>query len=109
MASDFYAAILVYESSSSASDYVKLYSEVTVLVESASLEEAEEKARRLGRDREVSYLNERGETIKWTLRHVVDTAAVDGSLADGTEIYTRHFRNYQAYREFEPLLSGEEL
>jgi hypothetical protein len=28
---------------------------------------------------------------------------------DGAEIYARHFRDYQAYKEFEPLLSGKEL
>jgi hypothetical protein len=38
----------------------------------------------------------------------VQCALIDNFL-DGTELYARHFRNYEAYRSFEPLPSDEEL
>ena len=28
-------------------------------------------------------------------------------LKDGSTLYSRHFRDYDAYRRFEPLLSGD--
>jgi len=62
---------------------------------------------------EVRYPNEDKEIITWSLKQIVDVNSVlyddfDDSN-DGVELYARHFRNYEAYRSFEPLLSGETL
>jgi hypothetical protein len=105
-----YVAVLLYESASAAPGYLPLYEECFVLIKAGSPEEACEKALHHARCREVSYQNEKKETIRWSLKQVVDVSpALDDSLDDGSEIYARHFRNHEAYRSFEPLLSGESL
>jgi hypothetical protein len=107
----FYIAIILYKSSSDAPDYQPLYQESFVLIKAASLEQAKEKALNHGKDESVSYINENGETITWSLQQVVDVNSVlyDDfvSAEDGVDLYTRHFRNYEAYHSFEPLLSKE--
>ena len=95
----FYIAIIVYESSSNALNYKPLYEECFTLIEARSLEEAREKAQICAKNNETSYENLYGETITWVTKEIVDN----------TDIYARHFRNYEAYRAFEPLLFGEEL
>ncbi len=39
----------------------------------------------------------------------VDRAALDSpaEVRDGAELYARHFKSYEAYRAFEPLLGGD--
>lgn len=104
----FYMAVILYESSSDAPEYKPLYQESFVLLKATSLEEAETKALVHGTQEQVSYQNENQETIRWSLKQVIDVNSVlDDELDDGSELYVRHFRNYQAYCAFEPLLSGE--
>ncbi|HYO58229.1 hypothetical protein [Archangium sp.] len=46
-------------------------------------------------------------TIHWSLKHLVDVSPVlDDDLKDSSELYARHFKNYDAYHAFEPLLGG---
>jgi ABC-type antimicrobial peptide transport system permease subunit len=105
-----YIAVLVYESSSSSSDYKALFEESFMLVKATSIEEARQKTQQYADAHTSTFKNEAGDSITWNLKHVVDVNQVlyDVDL-DGTEIYARHFRNYQAYKDFEPLLSGEKL
>jgi hypothetical protein len=109
----FYIAIILYKSSSDKPDYQPLYQESFVLIKATSLEEAKVKAVNHGKNESVSYTNEDGETITWSLQQLVDVNSVlyddfDAS-EDGVDLYTRHFRNYQAYQSFETVLSNEEL
>ncbi|MBD2194755.1 MULTISPECIES: DUF4288 domain-containing protein [Calothrix] len=108
----FYIAIILYKSSSDTPDYQPLYQESFVLIKAASLESAKDKALNHGNNESVSYTNENGETITWTLQQVVDVNSVlyddFDSSEDVVDLYTRHFRNYEAYRSFEPLLSQEQ-
>ena len=106
----FYVAIALYESTSSNPEDRILYEECFVLIKATSLEQAKDRAWKLGRQQESSYKNGAGSTISWSLKHIVDVASVlDEGFEDGTELYSRHFRNYRAYYSFEPLLSGEPL
>ncbi|MBD2596421.1 DUF4288 domain-containing protein [Nostoc spongiaeforme FACHB-130] len=109
----FYIAIILYKSSSDQPDYQPLYQESFVLIKATSLEAAKAKAVEYGKNESVSYKNENGETITWSLQQVVDVNLVldddFDSSEDGVDLYTRHFRNYEAYQSFEPLLSNEEL
>ncbi|MDF5711172.1 MAG: hypothetical protein PUP90_26750 [Nostoc sp. S4] len=61
----------------------------------------------------MSYKNENGETITWSLKQVIDVNSVlddDFNLANnGVDLYARNFRNYEAYYSFEPFLSQEQL
>ena len=101
-----FAAVLVYESSSAAAGYEPLYEETVTLISATSREHAAAKAGEFGAARQVSYLNEAGETITWSLKHLIDVCEVQDGLGDGAEVYTRHFRDFQAYRTFETMLSG---
>ncbi|WP_436774491.1 DUF4288 domain-containing protein [Yinghuangia sp. YIM S09857] len=103
-----YVAVLVSESHVAGDE--PLFQESFVLVHAAGEDEARAKAEALGRAGETSYENADGRTVTWTLRHVVDVAPVlRDDLGDGADLYTRHFRDIEAYEAFEPLLSGEEL
>lgn len=103
-----YIAVILYESASDAPNYQPLYQESFILLKATSLEEAEAKALAYGTQEQVSYQNENQETIRWSLKQVIDVNSVlDDELDDGSELYARHFRNYEAYCAFEPLLSGE--
>ncbi|WP_228014689.1 DUF4288 domain-containing protein [Fortiea sp. LEGE XX443] len=109
----FYMAIILYKSSSDTLDYQPLYQESFVLIKANSLEAAKAKALNYGKNETVSYKNENGETITWSLQQVIDVNSVlddeFDSCEDGVDLYTRHFRNYEAYQSFEPLLSNEQL
>ena len=102
-ARSMYVAVILHGTTSAAPNYRPLYSETIVLIEAASLGEAEDKARAHGLRGEVSYDNEFGETITWSLKRVVDVNSVlDDELGDGAELYARHFRSLEAYDALEP-------
>jgi dolichyl-phosphate-mannose--protein O-mannosyl transferase len=103
-----YIAVILYETSSDAQNYTPLYEESFVLLQAASDEEARHKALVHAQQQQTHYHNENNERITWSLKHVVDVhPTLSETLEDGSEIYTRHFRDYQAYRSFEPLLDGD--
>ncbi|WP_158228273.1 DUF4288 domain-containing protein [Pseudonocardia sp. MH-G8] len=104
---NMYVALLVYEYSSSAPGFEPLYEETVTIIEANSKENATERARNFARSRQSDYENEAGETIRYHIKHLVDVVEINDKLCDQAEIYTRHFRNYDAYRTFEPMLSGE--
>lgn len=84
-----------------------MYEESFVLIRAESVEQAREKAEAHASHAEASYENEYGERIRWRRKHVIDVAPVlYEDLEDGTEIYSRHFHDYEAYRAFEPLLGA---
>lgn len=101
MSAKMYAAVLVYESSSSAAGYETLYEETVTLVRANSDEQASERAHEFARMRETSYLNEYGETITWSLKRLADVSEIVDKIDDGAEVYTRFFRDYEAYCAFE--------
>jgi len=106
----FYIAVILYESSSNVPHYKPLYEECFTLIEATSLEEAREKALVCAKNNEHSYENVCGETITWVTKKIVDVNNVlDDSFKDYTDLYARHFRNYEAYHSFESLLSEEEI
>jgi hypothetical protein len=107
---EFYVAVLVVESSSDAADYTPLYEESFVLIKAESEAEAREKATDYGKQHETSYQDEHHRLITWKLKHVVEVKQLDDTtFDDGTELYSRFFRNYAGYHSFEPLLGGDEL
>jgi hypothetical protein len=115
----YYAAVLVLASSSTAPAADPTYEETVVLLPVSSQQEPREQAHAYGREQETSYLNGEGDTVTWILVGVVDVALVlddedltrvgDEQPGCGVEVYSRHFRDYAAYRRFEPQLDGEAL
>ncbi len=104
----FYMAVILYEAQSDAPDYKPLYEESFVLVEASTEDEARGKAAIHAQGQLSSYQNEFGETITWVEKQIVDVSPVlTDTIDDGSELYTRHFRDYQAYSAFEPMLAGD--
>jgi hypothetical protein len=102
---DYYIAVIVYESSSDALDYTPTYEESFVLLQAGSEQEAQSKAHAFAAQRGGSFANAVGQKIAWSLKKVVDVnRTLSDKLADGTELYSRHFKDYEAYKAFEPLL-----
>jgi hypothetical protein len=107
---DVYVAVVVYESSSESPKYEALFEESFMIVKACSLEEAKQKTHQYATSHASTFKNEAGDSITWNLKHILDVNQVLYDVnTDGAEIYARHFHNYQAYTEFEPLLSGKEL
>nr|MBA2522692.1 DUF4288 domain-containing protein [Solirubrobacterales bacterium] len=105
---NLYVGVMVSGTSSDAPDHEPLYEESFVLVSADTLDEAEDKAIRLGIEDEGSSINEAGETIEWTLLHSVDVKeVVDGEIFDGATLYVRHFTDYEAYGALEPVIYAE--
>lgn len=106
---EFYVAVLVVESSPQSPDGKPLYEESFVLLKAESEQEAQEKAREYGKQHETSYQNENHELVSWKLKQIVEVKPVeDATFDDGTEIYSRFFRNYSGYQSFEPLLGDDD-
>lgn len=104
-----YVAVLIYSSSSDAPGYLPLYEEVILLLHAASADAARVAALRQAADHESRYRNDSGETITWTLEQLVDIAPAVDDMREAGIVYSRHFRDYEAYCRMEPLLSGEPL
>lgn len=103
-----YCAVLTF--SAFIGDTATLHEESFVLLRADSAESARAAAEAHARDAEHEYRNADGELVRWRLADIVDVAAVrDEVLGHGSEVYSRHFRDYEAYRRFEPLLDGQEL
>lgn len=98
----FYIAVILYESSSTEPNYQPLYQEGFVLIKANSLEEASKKAWNYGLKEQVSYQNENQDTITWLMKEIIDVNSVlYDEFEDGTEIYARHFQNYEAYKQLD--------
>lgn len=96
--SEYYLAVLVVESAPSSGE--PLYQESFVLITAESQEEAQEKAREFGKQHEASYPDENHEMVSWKLKRIVEVRPVeDATFDDGTEIYSRFFRNYPGYQD----------
>ena len=103
-----YIAVIIYEYTSDASDYQPLYQESFVLIKALSQDEATHKALQFAQQQQAVYTNERQETIHFSFKQIVDVNSLlteNIGFASVTEIYARHFRNYNAYVSFEPLSS----
>lgn len=104
-----YVAVLLVESTSDAPGYEPFYEESFVLLTAESPDDAQEKAREYGKQHETSYHDEHDQLVTWKLKHVLEVKPVeDATFDDGSELYSRFFRNYSGYRSFEPRLDGEE-
>lgn len=107
-----YIAIVLYEYSCPNPDYESLFEECWSIIDADSVEQARQKVETLAQQNEDSYQNQYGETITVKVKHIVDVAPLlylNRSIIDGTDLYARFFRNYQAYCDFEPLLGGQPL
>jgi hypothetical protein len=106
---EFYVGVLVIESTSEAADYAPLYEESFVLIKAESQQEAREKAIEYGKQHETSYLDEEHRLITWKLKRLVEVKQLeDATFDDGTELYSRFFRDYSGYESFEPLIDNDD-
>ncbi|MFG2141129.1 DUF4288 domain-containing protein [Streptomyces sp. NPDC048650] len=105
-----HVAIVLMEAHSDAAGRPPLFQETFLLVHAPDEKSARERVVQRARAAETAYRNDRGETVTWRLRTIVDVKeAEDTDLSGDADLYTRHFRDYASYERFEPLLSGEEI
>jgi hypothetical protein len=106
--SNFYIAVMVYESSSLSPGYQPLYEETFMIIKAASIEEATKKALDYAQKAHTTYTNDQGEEITWKFKHLVDVnTLLYNRFEDGSEFYSRHFYDYNAYARFELNLKGK--
>ena len=103
----WYVGVVIMRSSSTSPTYRSLYEESLILVraenDSMAMAAVEENVES---QLTTTFKNEAGEEIVWALETIVEVKKRDDSPGDGVEIYSRFFRDYEAYRRFEPRLDG---
>ncbi|MGI5222428.1 DUF4288 domain-containing protein [Nocardia sp. CA-290969] len=105
MAKSPYIAITLFKFTSDAPDYVPLYREDVSLLYAESEVEARELAEANFRSDEGTYKNEAGYNVTVTPTTVVDVAAaLIDDVSEGGDLYSRHFRDFEAYSKWEPML-----
>lgn len=93
----FYIVVVIIKCIVTHHDYKPLYEERFLLIKAISEQDASEKAIQKS-NQPLSYQNQYGETVTWTFKEVVEAKEVNkDELVDGTEIFARFFRNYEAY------------
>jgi hypothetical protein len=106
MAERPFIAITLYTFTSDAQDFDPLYREDVSLVYAESEEEARQAVEINSRSEEGTYTNEAGANITFSRKAVIDVAeALVDDLSEGGDLYSRHFRDFDAYRRFESLLA----
>ncbi|QYN16601.1 DUF4288 domain-containing protein [Amycolatopsis sp. DSM 110486] len=106
MSANAYVAVVLYEATSDSPAYEPLYREDFVLVYAESEEAAREAVTRRVEGETGSHRNEQGELITLRCKRVVDVArALEDDLTHDADLYARHFRDFAAYRRFEPLMA----
>lgn len=104
---ELYVAVAVFSADVSGTSEETLFQETFHLVRAKDETSARREAEVVFRDLVQSYLNGQGETVSWKLVEIVDVALVgETELQHGSELYTRHFRDFDAYKKFEPALDG---
>ena len=104
-----YIAVIVFEYTYEHTSYQPLYDESFVLIKAYSLENAQLEVLAYAQKQQVTYKNQQQETVHVSLKQVIDVSPLlteNIKFENGSELYSRHFRDYQAYVSFEPLLSG---
>ena len=102
----WFAGVLVTRSSSDRPGYSPLFEESIVIVAATDEHEAKQKIGVLAAAEAQSYGAVGGGRVTWELVHVLDVQELRTPPEDGATVYSRHFRDYEAYRRFEPLLDG---
>ncbi|MDI2032861.1 DUF4288 domain-containing protein [Saccharopolyspora sp. TS4A08] len=103
---EHYVAVLLLESESEGQP--PLYEESFVLLTAESAEEAAEKAQECGKQQESSYEDENHRPVTWKLKQVVEVKPLeDATFDDGSELYSRFFRNHDAYRSLDTLTEDD--
>lgn len=99
-----YIAILLRVSTSDAPEFKALYEESFLLIEAANEKSAAVKAQAYGTP-EHKYVSAAGYNITTRLVEVVEVNEVLGIVDDDiTEIHSRYFHDYEAYKKFrQPL------
>lgn len=105
--SKLYVAVAVFFAELNGSSEETLFQETFHLVHGKDETSARREAELVFRDLVHSYSNQQGQTVSWRLLEIVDVAAIgETELRHGSELYTRHFRDFNAYKKFEPALEG---
>ena len=104
----WFAARLLFESTSAADQTPLLYEErIIVLQGAATAKDAEKKARKLGSSSEVEYESVSGESVSWKFKEVLDLVELDeAEIRDGSEVYHQFLTADEVTRVRESLKAG---
>lgn len=87
----------------------QLFEDRIVLVKSATLEMARQKAEAFAKQSDLKYKNPYGEKVIWRFREILDAKELlDDTLFDGVEVYYTHLREAeieQVHRMLQPFQS----
>lgn len=105
-ASNLYIAVLVYSTVVDGAYRRPRFSEDVVPIMASSEDEARAVAVRIGRNEQTSYLNECGETVRWSFLGVADLGvALTDTLEPGVSLSSRSFEDLDRYRELYSIAS----
>ncbi|MGW0178226.1 DUF4288 domain-containing protein [Nocardia sp. NPDC003345] len=108
MAKSPYIAITLFEFTSDAPDHVPLYREDVTLLYADSEAQARELAEENFRSDGETYTSAAGYNVTVTPTAVIDVvAALIDDLSEGGDLYARHFRDFEAYSKWEPMLNDD--
>ncbi|HEV2615901.1 MAG TPA: DUF4288 domain-containing protein [Candidatus Acidoferrales bacterium] len=75
----------------------RLFEDSIMLVRSATLEEAREKAEIFGKKSDTKYTNPYKEVVTWRFREILDAKELlDDNVGDGIEVYFNHISEAEA-------------
>ena len=88
----YYAALVLFESASDQPGYTLQREESLSLIEAAYF----------AHQRQSQYRTTSGATIRCMLKRVANVVTIaDNPIADGTELYSRHFHSLEDYKRFD--------
>jgi len=105
MKNETYIAIILYKGSSTSSDFIAVFEEMTLFIKAISSEDAEKQAEHYGKNNQPQYKNDTGDQIKWTFMSVESINLIlEEITSDVTPIHSRYFHNMDAYSKFRELV-----
>lgn len=105
----YYAAVILNELSSLSPTHTTLYEEEVVMILAHSEDDARTQATSNAKAQEDSYQNQYGETITHKFLDIKDIQLMPPSLESGTTVYSRFFKNMEAYEAFDKDASGQDI
>jgi hypothetical protein len=105
-APNLYIAVLVYSTVIDGGYQPPRFSEDIVPIVAASEDQARAAAEQAGNSEQTTYLNEYGETVRWTFLGLADLRlSLTGGLEPGMSVYSRSFDSLEQYRDLYSIAS----
>lgn len=84
----WFSAVIVSHTVIDVEDYEPLFDRTVILIHAKNEEHAQQRANEIGLEKQVDYLNEFGETVRWVFVESSEVQEVEGFF-DGAEVFSR--------------------